>query len=358
MASAPKPAERQPEPVACGCIPSGYGLQSSRQKRQREARSLLDQALQMQEQLPLIVEPTARQLFMWQAAPGLVHTVQHLGNKYKLKALSSQPRLFHIPNFLTPAECDHIISIAENRMSPAKIMLVDPEAQVSTNFHQATRNNRFTWVPQTADAVVNAIALRVAALMQLPENAVLNSEAVQVLQYTAGQHYYLHTDSSMHHPRFATFLFYLNTVEKGGSTVFPLAQTESKHPGVSMRPRKGSALLFYNYNADGQLDTKALHSAMDVQRGVKWAANQWISLAAATRPSETSMGPRSPMPTGLACTSPIRVTQPGSSNPSSSAPGLQNPASAPRSEIGNSSSFSLPAPPPTPALDQPSSRSP
>ena len=48
--------------------------------------------------------------------------------------------------------------------------------------------------------------------------------------------------------------------------------------GVVCKPAKGDAIVWYNYDADGRLDPRAVHSALPVLRGQKWAANHWISL--------------------------------------------------------------------------------
>ena len=48
--------------------------------------------------------------------------------------------------------------------------------------------------------------------------------------------------------------------------------------GVRVAPRKGEAVVWYNYNEDGQIDPRAVHCALPVIRGEKWAANQWCSI--------------------------------------------------------------------------------
>ena len=53
-----------------------------------------------------------------------------------------------------------------------------------------------------------------------------------------------------------------------------------------MRPVKGDAILFYNFDEGGVIDPRAVHSALPVERGEKWVANHWISLT----PTEILMG--------------------------------------------------------------------
>ena len=78
-------------------------------------------------------------------------------------------------------------------------------------------------------------------------------------------------------------------VTKGGGTQFPFANvtTEveggkpngaSKAGGLIVKPKKGMAVLFYNYTPSGAADRDALHAGLDVMEGEKWAANQWVTM--------------------------------------------------------------------------------
>ena len=117
--------------------------------------------------------------------------------------------------------------------------------------------------------------------------------------------------------RFLTVLYYLNdamengtdTELRGGATAFPVAGQqarfaddtavmrwhlgESSHfanycapdgPGVRVKPRRGTAVLFYNHQLDraqrwkGQIDWLSMHAACPVESGTKWLANHWVQL--------------------------------------------------------------------------------
>jgi prolyl 4-hydroxylase len=99
------------------------------------------------------------------------------------------------------------------------------------------------------------------------------------VHYDPGQQYLPHYDWQVGrtmNTRYATLLLYLNNQSEptnlaGGETSFPKASPPFKvHPGA------GSAVLFYDILADGNVDDLALHAALPVHRGEKWLANFWV----------------------------------------------------------------------------------
>ena len=83
-------------------------------------------------------------------------------------------------------------------------------------------------------------------------------------------------------PRYATVLTYLSTVEEGGETVFPNIPAPGGDNGPSfsdcarkslaVKPRKGDAVLFHSIKPSGEMETRSLHTACPVKKGVKWSA--------------------------------------------------------------------------------------
>jgi hypothetical protein len=120
--------------------------------------------------------------------------------------------------------------------------------------------------------------------------------------------------------RFMTVLYFLADTEQGGGTVFPLAdkneteyeawkqltdnnvkykqvrsqyffaaisvfhllvQTRTCSPGLSVKPAKGKAIMWYNHHVDrgylGNLDKRSLHGGCNIIQGTKWIANHWMT---------------------------------------------------------------------------------
>ncbi|KAM7359477.1 prolyl 4-hydroxylase subunit alpha-2 [Cochliomyia hominivorax] len=69
--------------------------------------------------------------------------------------------------------------------------------------------------------------------------------------------------------RMATVLIYLSDVEQGGGTAFPILK-------LHLKPKKGSAVFWYNLHASGERDSRTQHGACPIIVGSKWVQNRWI----------------------------------------------------------------------------------
>uniref|UniRef100_A0A3B5L9J2 Prolyl 4-hydroxylase, transmembrane b n=1 Tax=Xiphophorus couchianus TaxID=32473 RepID=A0A3B5L9J2_9TELE len=191
---------------------------------------------------------------------------------------------------------------------------------------QLVRNSRHTWLYQGKGAhqVLQEIKERVTRLTRLPASLVDLSEPLQVVRYEEGGHYHAHHDSGPVYPetacthtrlaantstpfetscRYITVLFYLNSVDGGGETAFPVADNRTydevsliqndvdlmdtrrncDKSNLRVKPTKGMAVFWYNYLSDGrgwvgEQDEYALHGGCVVTRGTKWVANKWINV--------------------------------------------------------------------------------
>lgn len=191
-----------------------------------------------------------------------------------------------------------------------------------------TTKGRFseqTFLSDHEDPLLENLRERLSALTGLPKDLVDASEDLQVVRYSPGGHYNCHLDSEELQPnmakcchlgefsgpvesqcqlcRYMTALYFLNDVEQGGETAFPLADNATldyeswsedadslcnlarncKKSNVVIKPEKGKAVLWYNHFLRrksgwlGQVDFRSFHGGCNVQKGEKWIANNWIN---------------------------------------------------------------------------------
>lgn len=179
-----------------------------------------------------------------------------------------------VRGFMTPAECDFLVEIAQQRFRPAMInrggiMVKDP---VRTN---ETASLSF----DVETPFVNAINRRIAAATGTD---VAQGEALNLLRYRPGQEYKLHCDAAPGeaNQRILTALVYLNQGYGGGETIFPQL-------GFEFRGEAGDLLVFGNTATGGDRDVDMIHAGLPVRSGVKLIASRWIRQRP---PFEATMG--------------------------------------------------------------------
>eukprot|EP00063_Salmo_salar_P013347 XP_013988182.1 PREDICTED: transmembrane prolyl 4-hydroxylase-like [Salmo salar] len=269
------------------------------------------------------------------------------GNVHEMRTLSLKPLLFEIPGFLSEEECRVVVQLAELKglmesqvmvpegqeelteqlnLSPEEIFNLldlnqDGQLQLQEVCGWANEDVCLIFVPLSPPPFV---LRRVARLTRLPSALVDLSEPLQVVRYEQGGHYHAHHDSGPVYPetacthtrlaantstpfetscRYITVLFYLNSVEGGGETAFPVADNRTyeevsliqnnvdlmdtrkncDRSNLRVKPTKGTAVFWYNYLSDGQgwvgeQDEYSLHGGCVVTRGTKWVANNWINI--------------------------------------------------------------------------------
>jgi len=185
-----------------------------------------------------------------------------------LRVLNQSPPIFAIDNFLTKAECDFLICIAQDSFSPAPVVgqgigEVSPSRTSSTCY--LARED---------------LPIYLKKVCNLTGKPIEHCELPQVGRYLPSQQYLQHFDAfdltNEDGQRFAlnggqrtiTVLTYLNDVEKGGGTFFPTLNLE-------VQPKKGTAIVFFPSTVDGLLDKMALHAAKPAI-DTKYISQVWI----------------------------------------------------------------------------------
>ncbi|XP_014502471.1 probable prolyl 4-hydroxylase 3 [Vigna radiata var. radiata] len=204
--------------------------------------------------------------------------------------LSWEPRAFIYHNFLSKEECEYLIELAKPYM--VKSSVVDSKTGKSTESRVRTSSGMF--LKRGRDKVVQDIEKRIADYTFIP---VENGEGLQILHYEVGQKYEPHYDYFLDEfntknggQRIATVLMYLSDVEEGGETVFPAATanfssvpwwndlSQCARKGLSVKPKRGDALLFWSMRPDASLDPSSLHGGCPVIKGNKWSSTKWMHL--------------------------------------------------------------------------------
>jgi len=195
--------------------------------------------------------------------------------------LEQPPWLITFHNFLTEEECEAMIALGHTsvyeRSKDVGALQTDGsyDSVVSTS-----RTSENAWCSHQkkcrSQEVPNRIHERIATVTGIKAN---HSEDFQILKYEPGQFYRRHHDyielqtDRQCGPRVLTFFLYLNDVEEGGATNFPLLD-------IAVKPKRGQAVLWpsvLNYDPK-EKDFRTDHEAQDVIKGIKFGANAWLHL--------------------------------------------------------------------------------
>ena len=185
------------------------------------------------------------------------------------RQIHANPPMYLVEDFLTPFECQFLIHSADGSLTPAPVVgkgsgEISP-SRTSTTCYLARED-----LPDY---------LRKVSL--LTSKPVEHCELPQVGRYLPSQQYLYHYDafdlSNEDGVRFAsnggqrvvTVLVYLNDCHRGGETHFPNCSD------VKVRPRQGSAVVFFPATVDGYLDKNALHAALPAI-DTKFVSQVWI----------------------------------------------------------------------------------
>lgn len=185
-----------------------------------------------------------------------------------------KPVVALLDGLLSEEECDELVRLSSLKLK--RSTTVDPltgqemviEDRTSYGTHFTINENDF----------IAKLDARIAKVMNWP---IEKGEGIQVLNYKVGAEYKPHYDyfdpkqtGSARHlsnggQRVSTLIMYLNNVEDAGETIFP-------EVGLSIVPKKGTAIYFEYCNSLSQIDSATLHGGTPVKAGDKWIATKWM----------------------------------------------------------------------------------
>jgi len=185
---------------------------------------------------------------------------------------SALAHLFIVEDFLLQEHCNQLISTIEQKLHRSTIL----DVQGSKEDQHRTS--------QTAHLIYNDLDLSKAIDQRISNLLGISAELSEPIQ---GQRYYAHEYYKAHHDWFNpevesgqkelelggqrtwTFMIYLNDVEQGGETYFPLLN-------VMFTPMRGRAVCWRNIHSDGSINHSTLHEAKPVLAGNKYIVTKWF----------------------------------------------------------------------------------
>lgn len=208
-----------------------------------------------------------------------------------VERLQEAPLVYLWTDALDSKECDELVKLAAQGLRPAK---VTSSSGLCGDISEA-RSARTAWLytePQPQPCLAREIAARLCeAVSSWPPAC---TEDLQVAAYAQNGEYRWHYDAftpdtkrgavaiANAGQRLVTLLGYLNDVEEGGTTDF-------WSPPLSVKPKKGSVLIFFNcLPGTDAIDVRTLHMGSPVVKGEKWIFNLWLTDLARTTSSPMS----------------------------------------------------------------------
>lgn len=180
-----------------------------------------------------------------------------------LETISTSPRVRLLHNFVTQSEAAELIRIAEpmyHRSGTARAS------------GDSSRTSYSASLP-SSNKIVHDVRHRIARFSGYPE---ANLEPLQTVRYRGGEYYRAHHDfynaceTWFNGNRHFTFLIYLNEVQFGGETSFPLLN-------ITVTPVPYAALIFNDCLDNGEPDERTLHEGVEPKHGSsKYAINGWM----------------------------------------------------------------------------------
>lgn len=179
-------------------------------------------------------------------------------NKWKVHG-NDKIKIYTLDNFLSDDMCDKIIEESKNSL----------KASTTTRFTEGFRTSK------TSFNVDDSVDEYLEEYFDIQNTM---SEKTQVQYYDIGNQFKPHHDwfdkiderfIGERGQRTWTIMVYLNDTEEGGTTDFTRL-------GLSFKPKKGTAVVWYNLKEDKSGNIYSMHTGRPVIKGEKWIITKWI----------------------------------------------------------------------------------
>jgi len=174
-----------------------------------------------------------------------------------------------VNNFLTPKECQHLISLIDANHSRSSVVVGGTDGTDVTDHRTSSTSNL-----DMNDPTVSGIQRKIADYLKLD---IKKGEALQGQVYDVGQYFKPHNDFfsgpayDMHCKasgnRTHTFMVYLNDNFKGGGTNFTALNK-------TIEPETGKGVWWHDLK-DGEEQHQYMHEGVAVDEGNKYIVTSW-----------------------------------------------------------------------------------
>ncbi|KAL4575819.1 hypothetical protein LXL04_011906 [Taraxacum kok-saghyz] len=196
----------------------------------------------------------------------------------RVTQLSWRPRVFLYKGFLSDEECDHLISLGNDKKEKLS-------GNNSTKSVGQTTNLDISL--ESEDEIITRIEERVSAWTFLPK---VNGKPFHIFhigpeEIKENQNYMSHTFMPPGKSLQATIIMYLSNITQGGHIIFPQAElgkskvkskisNDCTKSSEITKPMKGDAILFFNLHPNTSLDPSSMHARCPVVEGDMWWATK------------------------------------------------------------------------------------
>uniref|UniRef100_A0A3Q2TN96 procollagen-proline 4-dioxygenase n=1 Tax=Fundulus heteroclitus TaxID=8078 RepID=A0A3Q2TN96_FUNHE len=170
------------------------------------------------------------------------------------------PHIVRYHDIVSDRDMEKVKELAKPRLRRATVH--DPQTGKLITAHY--RVSKSAWLGAYEHPVVDKINRRIEDITGLD---VSTAEELQVANYGVGGQYEPHFDFGR--LTVSSFLLQMSDVQAGGATVFT-------DIGAAVKPKKGSAVFWFNLYPSGEGDYRTRHAACPVLLGNKWVSNKWI----------------------------------------------------------------------------------
>jgi prolyl 4-hydroxylase len=194
--------------------------------------------------------------------------------------------IYIIENILTDDECNTIMHQSIPHLKRSGTISKNSVSNTRTSYNTFLKHDMFQKEKDTiayAHSTLSILDKIDNICVNISKKPKVNQEPLQVVRYQKSQYYNPHYDCCVPIEsdlckqdytnggfRYSTLLIYLNDVEDGGETEFPLIN-------FKMKPKRGCGIYFFNVTkSENTFHKLSKHAALPLQKGEKWVCNKWI----------------------------------------------------------------------------------